>query len=50
MNVNSPIYTINIALDFNEIKLNKKPFCEDQKSEEITALSVIITVKVIEST
>ena len=33
----------------NEVKINKQTFCEGQKLEEITALSVMITVKVNES-
>ena len=34
----------------NGKKIDKQIFCKGQKSEEITALSVIITVKVNEST
>ena len=32
------------------MKINKQSFCEGQESEEITALSVVIKVKVNEPT
>ena len=36
--------------DENEIKINKQTFCEGQKLEEITTISVIAIVKVNEPT